>query len=286
MSGQEERHGTKAILCSKSWSEEDALRALDAEFWCRNKAHDPENFVPGVSTILVGDPGYEFWLELRAKIQLYFQAALASPGSQGNWHPMTRKTIKTALLAVRASYDDQYVDVDGERVPWKLALPDRADWIVDRDDASIRGDDEDDASIKNDDDLSSLKTEIENQQGQIGQQRDEFNQLQSKVEHLEEEGRTQQTGLEGLEGDYRRLKEKSDEQAKEMEQLRSTIVGLTKKVDKLQAHIDGQEELHKKHMDEVLKLSSMFTASMEEIKSLKSSNLHQPPAGESSCHDK
>lgn len=71
-----------------------------------------------------------------------------------------------------------------------------------------------------------------------------------------------------------------------MEQLRSTIVGLTKKVDKLQAHIDGQEELHKKHMDEVLKLSSMFTASMEEIKSLKSSNLHQPPAGESSCHDK
>ncbi|EXK89877.1 hypothetical protein FOQG_07362 [Fusarium oxysporum f. sp. raphani 54005] len=331
MSGQKERYGAEVILRKKIWSMEDALHALDAEFWCRNEANDPENFIPGVCTILVGDPGHKFWLELRAKIRLYFQAAAASPGSQGKRHPMTSKTIKKALAAVRAFYGNQYVIINGERVQWKLALPDRADWIVDRfcspfqgwnpilsnaasilglfkwldvlepvDEArtsteggnvSMQGNDEDDLSeddssikdedtpVKNDDALSSLKTEIENQQRQIGQQRDEFNQPQSKAEHLKEEGGTQQTGLEGLKGDYLRLEEKLDEQAKEMEQLRSTIVGLTAKLDKLQTHTDGQEELHKKHLDEVLNLSSMLTTSMKEIKNLKSSNLHQSPAG-------
>ncbi|EWZ50494.1 hypothetical protein BFJ70_g3526 [Fusarium oxysporum] len=331
MSGQQQRRGTTAILRTDDWSLEDALHALDAEFYCRNEAHDPESFVPGVSTILRGEPGYDLWVELRAKIREYFSVAAANPNLKGMKHPMTTQTMRKALTAVRAFYGDRYVDVDGGRVHWDQALPDRADWIVDRfcsplhgwnpvlshaasvlgfakcldileplpgaqnsiegGDGSMQEDDEDDlsednssikdeyTSVKNDNSLSSLKLEIENQQKQTEQRHDEFKQLQSKVENLEKEGKTQKDDLEVLRDNYRRLEEKSEKQAKEMEQLQPTNVGLTAKVDKLQTLTDGQQELQKKHQDEVSRLNSVLTTCMGQIKSLESSKLQQLPAG-------
>ncbi|KAH7218505.1 hypothetical protein DER44DRAFT_817962 [Fusarium oxysporum] len=132
MPGQQQRHGTTAILRTDDWSLEDALHALDAEFYCRNEANNPENFEPGVSTILRGEPGYDLWVELRAKIRDYFSVAAANPDLKGMKHPMTTQTMRKAFAAVRAFYGNRYVDVDGGRVHWDQSLPDRADWIVDR----------------------------------------------------------------------------------------------------------------------------------------------------------
>ncbi|KAF4945279.1 hypothetical protein FGADI_12065 [Fusarium gaditjirri] len=315
MSEQEERCDANVMFRPRNWSKEDALRALDAEFWCRNEANYEKTFNPGESTIREGDPGYEFWLQLRAKIHLYFEAAAAFPDCKGDRHPMTRETIEKALAAVRAFYGDKHVLVDGERVHWEQTLPDKADWIVDRfcspfngwnsllaqaasilgliswldimdpvdwtetsvegDDVPVQEEDEDNASIKDDDtpmkgnDTSAknyetllyVMAEFDNKQRQ---QRDEFDELQSKVEHLNKERETQQTSLEGLKNDYHRLKEKSDEQFKEVEQLRSTVAGLEAEVGKLRKHSDEQEKLHKKHLEEVLELSSMSKTSMED----------------------
>lgn len=122
-------------------------------------------------------------------------------------------------------------------------------------------------------------TEFENQQKEIGEQGERIYELQPKVKHLEKEHDKKQNGLKRLEGDYRRLKEQSKGQAKEMEQLRSMVADLEARVDQLKKHTDKQEGLKKKHLEEVEKLNSLLTSSMEEIKSLKSSILHQSPAG-------
>ncbi|KAF5571832.1 hypothetical protein FPHYL_170 [Fusarium phyllophilum] len=132
MSGPVKRYGRRAITRSKNWTIEDAFHALDEEFWCRNVANNPEDFVAGVCHPLEGDPGYQFWLELNGEIRQYFHIAAESPDKKGSHHPMTRKTIDAALTAIDAFYDDRYVDVDGEQVPWVQVIPNRAEWIVDR----------------------------------------------------------------------------------------------------------------------------------------------------------
>ncbi|KAF5659638.1 hypothetical protein FCIRC_12429 [Fusarium circinatum] len=132
MSVPEERYRRRAITRSKNWTIKDALHALDEEFWCRNVANNPKDFVAGVSHPLEDDPGYQFWLELKGEIRQYFHIAADSPDKKGSHHPMTRKTIDAALTAIDAFYGDRVVDVDGEQVPWEEAIPRRAEWIVDR----------------------------------------------------------------------------------------------------------------------------------------------------------
>ncbi|CVK83379.1 uncharacterized protein FMAN_00853 [Fusarium mangiferae] len=75
------------------------------------------------------------------------------------------------------------------------------------------------------------------------------------------------------------LEEQPKGQAKEMKQVRSMVADLEVGVDQLEKHTDKQEGLKETHLEEVRRHNSLLTSSMEENKSLKSSTLHQSPAG-------
>ncbi|KAF5542532.1 hypothetical protein FMEXI_7506 [Fusarium mexicanum] len=275
MSVPEERYRRRAITRSKNWTIKDAFHALDEEFWCRNVANNPKDFLAGVCHPLEDDPGYQFWLEPNGEIRQYFHIAADSPDKKGSHHPMTRKTIDAALTAIDAFYGDRVVDVDGEQVPWEEAIRKRAEWIVDRfcspfqgwnpilsnsasilglnqwldimapgdgsrDDLSEDGDSikDEHMSVKNDDGLAKLKKELEDQSEKV-------EELNSKVKRLEEEDNNKQKDLEVLQ-------KESKWQYRQFGQLEGTVTDL-------------QAE-----------------TSMDEINRSKPSVLHQSPTGESS----
>ncbi|KAF4502952.1 hypothetical protein FAGAP_818 [Fusarium agapanthi] len=301
----EERYRRRAITRSKNWTIKDAFHALDEEFWCRNFANNPEDFVAGVCHPLEDDPGYQFWLELNGEIRQYFHIAADFPDKKGSHHPMIRKTIDAALAAIDAFYGDRVVDVDGEQVPWEEAIPKRAEWIVDRFCSPFQGWN---PTLSNAASILGLnqwldimapgpETEIRPSiqgvdgptQGDIQGDgsgvdlsedghciRDEHiekvEELEDKVKHPKEEnGRTL--------GDLGGLIKESRWQDKQVERLRSMVAGLKQEVDQLKKDANEQEERRKKHLEEVGKL---LTTTVDEIKSLKSSVLHQSPADVSS----
>ncbi|KAF5580939.1 uncharacterized protein FSUBG_13270 [Fusarium subglutinans] len=309
MSVPEERYRRRAITRSKNWTIKDAFHALDEEFWCRNVANNPKDFVAGVSHPLEGDPGYQFWLELNGEIRQYFHIAADSPDKKGSHHPMTRKTIDAALTAIDAFYGDRVVVVDGEQVPWEEAIPRRAEWIVDRFcspfqgwnpilsnaasilglnqwldimgpgpeteirpsiqevDGPTQGDTQGDGpsymgawrSFKNDDVLEELKKGLEDQSKKVKELNTDVGYLMGDYEIRSD--------------DLKALKKELTCQDQKVERLENSVVELTTKVDKRK---DEQEERHKKQLEEVEK---RLTTTVDEIKSLKSSILHQSPAG-------
>ncbi|KAF5988478.1 hypothetical protein FCOIX_507 [Fusarium coicis] len=132
MSRPAQHYGSKAILKGREWTMEDAFRALDEEFWCRNPANNRRDFVAGVCRPEDGDPGYQLWLDIRPEIPRYFEVAAASSDKKPNFHPMTLDIINKAYAAIDSLYGDAHVVVDGQKVPWYATLPKRALWIVDR----------------------------------------------------------------------------------------------------------------------------------------------------------
>ncbi|KAF5552963.1 hypothetical protein FNAPI_6881 [Fusarium napiforme] len=132
MSRPAQPYGSNAIIKGKEWTVDDAFRALDEEFWCRNPANNRQDFVAGLCRPEDGDPGHQLWLDIRAEIPRYFEVAAASSDKRPNLHPMTLDIINKAYAAIDSLYGDEHVVVDGQKVPWYATLPKRALWIVDR----------------------------------------------------------------------------------------------------------------------------------------------------------
>ncbi|KAF5235793.1 hypothetical protein FANTH_11490 [Fusarium anthophilum] len=283
MSVPEERYRRRAITRSKNWTITDAFHALDEEFWCRNVANNPKDFVAGVSHPLEDDPGYQFWLELNGEIRQYFHIAADSPDKKGSHHPMTRKTIDAALTAIDAFYGDRVVVVDGEQVPWEEAIPRRAEWIVDRFCSPFQGWNpilSNAASILGlnqwlDIMVTGPETEIRpsiqevdgptqgDTQGDgpsyMGAWRsfkndDVLEELKKGLEDQSKKVKELNTDVGYLMGDYeirsddlKALKKELTCQDQKVERLENSVAELTTKVDKRK---DEQEERLKKHNDE------------------------------------
>ncbi|KAF5623354.1 hypothetical protein F52700_9976 [Fusarium sp. NRRL 52700] len=318
MSGPVKHGGYTAITRSKNWTMEDAFHALDEEFWCRNLANNPQDFVAGVCRPQEGDPGYELWLELKGEIRQYFKVAAESPDKQGSHHPMTRKTICAALTAVDAFHGNRKVEVNGEQLLWEETLPKKADWIVDRfcspfqgwnpilsntaavlgllkwmdimetspeprisiegGDGYAQGDVQDEHST---DDSSESSSSIKDEH--ISVKNDHvLAELKKDLEHQSKKVKELNKEFEHLKEEDCKKKDKLEGLEKELKQvelLRCTVTDLNTELDRLKQQIGEQEERHKTQLEEVRNL--METAG-DDIKRPKPSVLRQSPAGVSS----
>ncbi|KAF5962850.1 hypothetical protein FBULB1_13783 [Fusarium bulbicola] len=313
MSVPEERYRRRAISRSKNWTIKDAFHALDEEFWCRNVANNPKDFVAGVSHPLEDDPGYQFWLELNEEIRQYFHIAAYSPDKKGSHHPMTRKTIDAALTAIDAFYGDRVVDVDGEQVPWEEAIPRRAEWIVDRfcspfqgwnpilsNAASILGlnqwldimapgpETEIRPSIQEVDGPTQGDIQVDGSGDDLSEDGDSIKDEHMSVENndglakFKKELKDQSEKVEELNSKVKRLEEENGSKQEDLEVLQKESKWHYRQFGQLEGTVTdlhAEVDQFKKELEEARKL---MKTSMDEINRSTPSVLHQSPTGESS----